>query len=308
MTGRERFLAAAARQPVDQRPVGCWIHFGSALWAPDISAAAHLRFAEEYGFDYIKVMNDYRFPTEGGVEEARQPEDLRSVGGPELEYDNRARQVEVLRRVREAAPERAVLDTVFSPFQTVVRTLGRSAVPLLQGRPDLAHEVIGAVADRLVEHVEATADQVDALFFSVNGSSRDEHGFGLSPEEFQDWVAPYDRRVLEAAADRVRVAHVHGYDLDPALTEDYPFEVLSWSHNQTPPPVEDLAETGPVPMGGLDEVASLYWPPSAARENVLDTRRRSGDALIVGPGCTVHSDTPPSVIRALVASAREPLS
>lgn len=307
MTGRERFRAAAARQEVDQRPVGCWIHFGSALWPAEISAAAHLRFAEEYGFDYIKVMNDYRFPTEGGLQEAREPEDLRRVGGPGLEYDNRARQVEVLRRVREAAPERAVLDTVFSPFQTVVRTLGRSAVPLLQARPEIAHEVIGAVADRLVEHLEATADHVDALFFSVNGSSRDEHGFGLSPEEFRDWVAPYDRRVLEAAADRVRVAHIHGYDLDPALTQDYPFEVLSWSHNQTVPPVEDLATTGPVPMGGLDEVASLYWPPSAARENVLDTRRRSADALIVAPGCTVHSDTPPSVIAALVAAAREPL-
>lgn len=309
MEKMERFLAASRGETVDTPPVGAWVHFGSSLWDAEVTADVHLQFFQDYDWDYIKVMNDYRFPVMGDVTEARTVEELTIVGAADLRYDNFDTQARVLQRIRAGAQGAPVVDTLFSPLQTVIRALGDSVVPLLRSDPEMAHRVLGAVADRLVEYISATAEFTDGLYFSVNGASSDWHGWGLTHEEFTQWVAPYDRRVLEAASDRVRIMHVHGYDLVPELVADYPVDVMSWSHNQSRPTLAEVAQAGKVvPMGGLDEVGSLYWPPSRVRKNVLDSRREAGDRIIVAPGCTVHSDTPPSVLRALVAAARAPLT
>lgn len=309
MKKMERFLAASRGEKVDTPPVGCWVHFGSALWDPELAAEVHVRFLNDYDWDYLKVMNDYRFPTAGGVKEVSSAEELSVIGGKALSYENFEKQIEVLRILRSAAPGVPVVDTIFSPFQTVIRTLGKTVVPMLQSSPDVAHAVLGNVADRLVEFVHATSGLADGVHFSVNGASADWHGWGITEEQFSNWIAPYDKRVLQAASDRVRIMHVHGYELTEAWVGDYPVEVMSWSHNQSSPSLAEIAEGSKfVPMGGLDELNALYWPPSKVRENVLASRRETRDRLIVAPGCTVHSDTPPSVLHALVAAAREPLS
>lgn len=309
MEKMERFLAASRGEQVDLPPVGCWVHFGSALWDPEVTADVHIQFLRDYDWDYMKVMDDYRFPTVNGADEAHSAADLRVIGSTDLHYENFEKQLKVLARIRAAAPGVPVIDTVFSPLQTVIRTLGDSAVALLKANPEVAHEVLGAVSDRLVEFIHASADVADGIYFSVNGASDDWHGWGISDEQFRDWVAPYDKKVLEAASDRVRIMHVHGYELREDWVANYPVEVMSWSHNQSKPTLEEVtAGRRFVPMGGLDELGALYWPPSRVRENVLESRRKTGDRLIVAPGCTVHSDTPPSILRALVDAARMPLA
>jgi uroporphyrinogen decarboxylase len=304
----ERFIRAARGEAVDRPPVGAWVHFGSALWDPGLVADVHVRQYRAYDFDYIKVMSDYRFPTAGGITEAHCADDLLAVGDADLRYDNIEKQADVLRRIRAAAPDAAIVDTVFSPFQTVVRTLGESAAPLLKANPGIAHRVLRQVTDRLLQAVHASEDLADAIFFSVNGATRDAANLDFTEEQFAELVAPYDREVLGAAAGRIRILHAHGYDLIPEWFDGFPAEVLSWSHHQTKPSVEDVAAGGTyVPLGGLDELNSLYWPPSAVTDAVLATRRATGDRIILGPGCTVHSDTSPSVLRAFVEAARLPL-
>ncbi|MFA7438801.1 uroporphyrinogen decarboxylase family protein [Castellaniella sp.] len=308
MDKKQRFMAASRGEPVDHPPVSSWIHFGSALWEPALAADVHLRFVRAYDWDYIKVMDDYRFPTEGGLREATTVDELRAIGSPQLKYDNFERQLEVLRRIRDGAPGVPTLDTVFSPFQTVIRALGDGVVPLFKAHPQVAHEVIGQVADRLVDFIRASAGIVDGIFLAVNGADAGADGWGLDAAQFADWIAPYDRRVLEAASDRVRVMHVHGYDLIPEWVDGYPAEVLSWSHNQSRPTLGEVARGGRhIPMGGLDEVGTLYWALSKVRANVLASRQETADRIIVAPGCTMHSDTPPAIFHALAAAARMPL-
>lgn len=303
-----KFQLASKGEKVDTPPVGSWIHFGSALWDPALTADVHLRFLQDYDWDYIKVMDDYRFPTADGVEEVETADQLRVVGGSDLTYDNFEQQAEVLKLIRAGAEGAPVIDTVFSPFQTVIRTLGDTVVPQFKDNPEIAKEVLGNVADRLVEFLNATKGLSDGIHFSVNGASADWHGWGLTREQFDDWVAPFDRAVMEAASDRVRIMHVHGYDLTADWVDDYPVEVMSWSHNQSQPTLAEVAEAGKfVPMGGLDEIGALYWPPSKVYENVLNSRKETKDKIIVAPGCTVHSDTPPVILKALVAAARKPL-
>src|SRR5699024_12166767 len=85
MNKMERFLKASRGEKVDTPPVGSWIHFGSALWQPRLVADVHLQFLKDYDWDYIKVMDDYRFPTVGNIGEAKTAEDLKVVGSPRSE-------------------------------------------------------------------------------------------------------------------------------------------------------------------------------------------------------------------------------
>src|SRR5690625_7878149 len=73
-----KFQLASKGEKVDTPPVGSWIHFGSALWDSELTADVHLRFLRDYDWDYIKVMDDYRFPTADGVAEAETVDQLRS--------------------------------------------------------------------------------------------------------------------------------------------------------------------------------------------------------------------------------------
>ena len=80
----------AAGTGTDRPPVGAWIHFGLT----EITAPGRL--------------------AQIGTTTVRQPE-----------FDV---QFDVLQRIRQAAPDAAVIDTVFSPVQTLVRSLGDSVM------------------------------------------------------------------------------------------------------------------------------------------------------------------------------------
>ena len=293
---RDRFLAAACGETPDRPPIGAWVHYGSARWSPEQVAEAHLRFYRDYDWDFIKVMHDYRIDLPEGLDEITEPAQLDAVlADPGLQLASHARQREVLRLIRAEAPEATVIETLFSPVQTLVRALGGSVIERFKADPTLAHRTIARVADALARYISGLEGLgVDALFVAVNGASKDPTSFGLCPDQFRDWVAPYDIQVLTAAAPLVRIAHLHGQGASPELIADYPVEVLSWSDRDSEPAIADAkSRYGWVPMVGIDEVGSLYWTPSEAASHVLRARRAAGDRLILAPNCTLHSDINP---------------
>jgi uroporphyrinogen decarboxylase len=309
LSKRERFLAAAHLQEVDRPPVGAWIHYHSASFTPRETADAHLAFQRTYDWDYLKVMHDYRLAVPAGLEEVARASDLDRVGDPSLDYVNFDAQREVLTILHDELPDVPLIDTLFSPIQTVVRALGASAVPFFQADPALAHAVLGRVALLLAEYVSGlSALGVDGLYFAVTGAGTDASALGLTSEQFADFVAPYDSHVLEAAEGLVRIIHLHGENLKTDLVVDYPGEVLSWSDRVSRPTIAEVAASGVVPMVGLDEVASIYWTPSQTVADVQRSRAQASDRIIVAPNCTVHSDVSPTVLRALRASVELPLA
>lgn len=296
---RDRFLTVARGGTADRPPVGAWVHYGSATWSPKEVAEAHLRFYRDYDWDYIKVMHDYRIDLPAGLTEITDPSQLDGVlVHPGPLPASHARQHEVLRLIRAAAPEAAIIETVFSPTQALVRALGGSVIEFFKADAELAHRTISRVADVLARYAAGVADLgIDALFLAVNGASTDATSFGLSPEQFRDWVAPYDKQVLAAAPSLVRIAHLHGVGADPDLIDDYPVEVLSWSDLVSEPAIADAwGRYGWVPMVGFDEINSLYWTPTQVAEAVVVVRRETRDALIVAPNCTLHSDINPHTL------------
>lgn len=304
---RERFLAAARRDDVDRPPVGAWIHYGSAWLTPEATAAAHLAFQREFDWDYIKVMHDYRFPT-GGLQQVTDPAQLDQVGLAGAAYPNYDAQRRVLDILRAEEPDVPLVETVFAPVQSLVRALGAAVVPLFQADPDLAHRTLDRVASRLEEYVAGLADQgVDGLFCAVTGLGTDWTGLGITPEQFRDWVAPYDRRVFAAADGLVRIVHPHGENLDVSLIEDYPAEVMSWSDVVSKPTIEEVAAGPRVPMLGLNELGSSYWTPDQVVADVIRARRAARDRLIVAPNCTVHTDMNPTALHALRRAVELPV-
>ncbi len=303
---RERFLAASRGEAVDRPPVGAWIHYGSAWLSPEATAAAHLAFLREFDWDYLKVMHDYRFPT-GGLDQITDPAQFDSIGLPG-DYPNYAAQRRVIELLRAAAPAVPLVETVFAPVQSLVRALGAAVVPLFQADPELAHRTLDRVASRLEEYVSGLAEQgVDGLFCAVTGLGTDWTGLGITPAQFAEWVAPYDRRVFAAAAGLVRIVHPHGENLDVSLIEDYPAEVMSWSPVVSRPTIEEVAAGPRIPMVGLNELGSSYWTPDQVYEDVRRARQAAGDRLIVAPNCTVHTDMNPTALHALRRSVERPL-
>lgn len=308
---RDRFLAAARGEQTDRPPVGAWIHYGSSYWTPEQVAEAHLRFYHQYDWDYIKVMDDYRLQVPEGLTEITDPGQLEQVAAnPDAIYANHAKQAEVLRLIREQAPEAAIIETIFSPAQTLVRALGVNVIEYFKQDADLAQRTIARAADVLSGWASRLPDLgVDAVFFAVNGASTDPTSYGLDRASFREWIAPHDRQVLAAASALVRIGHLHGEGADPELIKDYPIEVLNWSDEVSAPTIEQAAQSfGWVPMLGLNELTSLYWTPSQATEAVLRARRAAGDRLIVAPNCTLHSDGSPLVLEALRSAVDLPLN
>lgn len=308
---RDRFLAAARGQQTDRPPVGAWIHYGSSFWTPDQVAEAHLRFYRQYDWDYIKVMNDFRLELPDGLTEIGDPAQLDLVVPyPDARLANFTKQTEVLRILRAEAPEAAIIETIFSPVQTLVRALGASVVEYFKADQALAHATLGRVAAALAGYAGNLAGLgVDGVFLAVNGASKDATSMGISPQQFRSWVAPYDRQVFAAAQGLVRIVHLHGEGADPELISDYPVEVLSWSDQVSAPTIAAAQATfGWVPMLGLDELNSLYWTPTQTQRAVLAARRQASDRIIVAPNCTLHSDGSPLVLQALRSSVEVPLT
>lgn len=297
MNRRERFFAAVEGRTVDRPPVTAWVHFLSDHLSGARTAELHLEFLREYDWDIAKVMNDYRYPLPAGLERLDSAEAMRRFGRLSMNERAFAEQLETISRLRrELGPDWPVVDTLFDPYQQVVRNVG-----FVQGReiprhPGAAAEMLDAVTETLCDYVRASrAAGADAFFLSVNTAIRREFPRGVDEAISREFQRPYDLRLLAAAEGSVRILHVHGVGLDLDRVLDYPFEVLSLSDRlQGNPSLAELRQrTDRCLMGGLNETTFQEKPLPELRAEIDDAIRQAGrQRLILAPGCTVASFSP----------------
>ncbi|HHV54852.1 MAG TPA: hypothetical protein GXX55_05320 [Firmicutes bacterium] len=329
MNKLERFRAAIAGEEVDHPPASVWLHFASEHLSGEETARLHLRYFTEYDWDFLKVMNDYRYPLPAGLETVATEADLRRFEPLSLAEEPFARQLTCIRYLRqELGPDVPIVETIFSPLQTVVRAAGAAVWPVILAHPQAGLAMLAAVTRTLVAYVAACREAgATGIFYSINGASRvpapgtDSAGSGTasagarkagrseapSPsrttaEQFERFIAPFDREILRAAgqAGLVRIGHVHGVDLDFDRVAGYPVEAFNWSHHHTAPTLAEVRErTGKAVIGGIDELVISYQslPEVEASIRAAHTeweggRGNSTGGFLVGPGCTVPPDTP----------------
>ncbi len=294
MNKMQRFMAAINGEPVDHLPVSIWLHFATEHLSSEETARAHLRYMAAYDWDYLKAMNDYRYPLPSGQNVTCEA-DLLGFKPLPMNEPAFAKQLACLRILRsELGPDVPIVETLFNPLQTLVRGAGASAAQLVFDHPAAGHAMLEAITQTFCEYVVACkALGVTGLFYSINGASRADAG-GLTAEQFAEFVAPYDVRILQAAAGMVRIAHVHGLNLEFNRTLHYPVEAFSWSHHQTAPSLAEARKlTQAALIGGINESAIAKQSVDEISADIASAVREAGARkLLIGPGCTVPPDAP----------------
>ncbi|MBL8386410.1 MAG: hypothetical protein JNM90_25220 [Burkholderiales bacterium] len=297
MTPRERFFAAVEGRPVDRIPVTTWVHFLSDHLGAADTAGLHEKFLKAYGWDYAKVMGDYRYPV---------PPELRSLDSPALldripAYDadapHFAVQLACLAALRQAmGPDFPLLDTGFDPYQSILRNIGRDQEAALWTYREATLDALERTCASICAYVRALKKLgVEGFFYSVNSAIPAGQPRGNNDAVYETFLRPFDLRILEEARGMVRVLHVHGTGLAMERVRDYPCEVINLSDRLPGNP--SLAQlrtwTDKCLMGGLDETRFADLSLTALAAQVDDAVAQAGrEHFLLAPGCTIPSFSP----------------
>jgi len=324
MTKRERVQAALTGRP-DRVPVSAWAHLLPDERTADGLAAAELRWLAEYDWDWLKInpratlfaegfgarfdLNTYygvlprlTAPLEPFALDALEPGDPGRGSWGE--------HVELLSRLRRSLPETPFVQTVFSPASVLGFLAGRPTAAtqlgvadahnaaffqLIRTQPNLAHQALDVLTTGLERLAKANIEAgADGIFFAITRIARD--GL-LTTAEFEEFCAPYDRRVLDAAAGAwFNVLHLCGPKAFWAQAVRYPVHAINWASvgQGNPDVAEARRSTGLALVGGVDEGALLSQGTpeqvQAAARRALETA--GSEKFLLSPGCTVESAKP----------------
>ena len=296
MNKRGRLKQPPAGRPVHRPPTTAWVHSQSDHLGGRQVADLHLEFLKAYDWDVLKVMNDFRYPVPAGVTALADAASLKSYRKQGLGTAAVQAQLECLARIMDqVGATTPVLETVFEPFQQIVRNVGFSSAKDLYRHGQDALAALDAVADDTCAYVEAARKLgVDGIFISINGAIPPHLPRGATEEQHEVFQKPFACRVLRAAEGMVRVLHIHGASLVMDRARDYPCEV--WSVSDRLPGNPGLAQlrtmTDKCLMGGVDEtkIQERTLPEIAAEvDAALSAAGRQ--KLILAPGCTIPSFT-----------------
>jgi len=304
MNKKERFHAALEGRAVDRPPVTAWVHFLSDH-LPGIEAAdLHLKFQRVYDWDLLKVMNDYRYPVPPGVDSLADPRALDRYTALSLDEPCFAEQLACLHTLRrELGPGVPLLDTLFDPYQQIVRNIGRDQEAALWAGGQRSLDALDAICTTTCAYIAASRRAgADGFFLSINGAIREGMPRGVARDIYERFQRPFDLRLLEAAQGSVRILHAHGAGLEFDRVLDYPVDAWSWSDRLpgNPSLAQLRALTPKCLMGGIDETRFVEYSRPALAAQIDDALAQAGrDRFILAPGCTVPSFSPQRLLRHL---------
>ena len=307
----ERVTAVLQRRRPDRPPVSFWYHFGPENAEGRRAIDAHLRHVETYDLDFLKVMNDHRYPVTGPggglVADADALDRLPVLAGDE---DVLGRQLELIEALSERfAGELLLTTTIFNAWSTLRRlTQPEDAAvhnpptlePVVDCRDDvmsrLLHEAPDALGRALTTIARSLANfarnclaaGADGIYLSVRDDWVDtpQNGQGV----YDRLVRPGDEQILAAAADGTfNFVHVCGKAVDFRRFANYPTHVIHWADRSSGPAIADVAGWAPPALcAGVDNLRTLvHGTPEDCRREVLDAVAEAGDRpILIAPGCT----------------------
>jgi uroporphyrinogen decarboxylase len=338
MTGEQRFLAAARREPVDATPVWFMRQAGRCLAdyralrerydiltlakTPDLCAQVTLMPIDAFGVDAAVMFADIMLPLEPmGVDLEIQPD-----VGPIIHNPVRSR--DDVDRLRLFEPDQEV-GFVMDAIRLVSRELsgrhgviGFSGAPftlacyLIEGRPsreyakakafmfrepEAWHALMGKLSEVIVRYLRAqtaAGAQVVQIFDSWVGA--------LSPSDYERYVQPHVASIFSALGD---VPTIHFGASSAALLEQMAAaggDVISIDAHQSLDVAWSRLPAGRGVQGNLDATRVLAgW--QATEEGARDVLRRAngrpGHIFNLGHGVLAESD--PAILRRLVDFVHE---
>ncbi|UCC28695.1 MAG: hypothetical protein JSU86_10885 [Phycisphaerales bacterium] len=327
MSSIERLSAVMAGSQPDRPPLSFWHHFPPDCQFGQRAVDAHLRHLSRYSLDFLKVMNDNRYPT---VRDIRGGSDLRNLPVLRGDEEGYIRQLDLIRALKTELSGKALLATTLFNAWAVLRrlvyrpisnrhgppTLGGPATPADHRVNELLAEDRTAVSTALDVIARSQANfarkcieaGADGVFLSVRDDwvDADAHGQGT----YDEMVRPGDRQILDAAREgSFNVLHVCGVPQDFHAFAEYTVQVINWADRAAGPAIgEVIGRIKPSVCGGVDNLSTLSeGSPETVKEQVRDALRQAGDRpMIVSTGCTYDPDTVPEEnLQAMVRAVRE---
>jgi uroporphyrinogen decarboxylase len=324
----DRVNAVLAGRLPDYPPFSCWRHFGPDQVAGPAAVEAHRHHAERYDLDFLKIMNDNRYPRligrQGVLETVGDLERLPIYRGDE---DRFGRQLEVIDHLaRHFSGELYLCATVFNAW-TTLRLLTAPhchnfGPPVLHADPQPADLIMAqwlCAAPQAVEQALAVIAE-SLAHFAAQCITAGANGVFLSVRD--DWVertagaggydrlvAPGDRMILQGAADGAfNMVHVCGKTSNFQRFADYSTQVISWADRQAGPSIADAAAMCRRALcAGIDQVGVLAHGSIADNQaQVANALHQAGERpILVAPGCAYHpDDVPKANIQAIREACR----
>lgn len=314
----ERVLAVLEGRYPDRPPLSFWYHFPPPCVAGAAAVEAHVRHVERFDLDFLKIMDDNRYPRidlpEGLVRHAADLDRLTVLQGDEGTF---SQQLELIAQLAQRfAGQLLMITTIFNAW-TTLRLLTappaeKHGPPKLGGGVDPRDERMWQL---LRESPEALARGLDTIAASLaNFCTRciDAGANGIFLSVRDDWVdtpqngtghynalvRPADLKILAGAERGVfNMLHVCGQAVDFSRFAEYPVHAVNWADRYAGPPLSAVAKTmRPAICGGLDNLGTLATgsPEDCQREVADAIRQVAPRPLIVAPGCTFDPDTVPA--------------
>jgi uroporphyrinogen decarboxylase len=333
MTGEERFLSAARREPVDATPVWYMRQAGRCLAdyralrerydiltlakTPELCAQVTLMPIEAFGVDAAVMFADIMLPLEPmGVELEIQPDvgpiihnPIRSAADVDrlrlFEPEDGVRFVlDAIRLVsRELAGRRGVIGFSGAPFTLACYMIeGRPsrefalAKSFMYREPAAWHALMAKLSEVIVRYLRAqigAGAQVVQIFDSWVGA--------LGPADYERYVQPHVRPIFDALA---QVPTIHFGTQTAALLElmaDAGGDIISIDAHQSLDVAWSRLPAGRGVQGNLDATRVLAgWEAKeeGARDVLTRAANRPGHMFNLGHGVLPDSD--PALLRRLV--------
>lgn len=309
MNKRQRIEAVLQSQPVDRVPAAFWFHFPPHQHSGEAAVAAHLDLYRAADMDFVKVMNEHRYRVDVPL---RSPDDWRSVAAAPISAPFYQAHLDELKRLLDALDgECMVVSTVHGVFASAFHATRAAEETFARANPVALHlqeqpapviSALDAIADSLARFAEACITAgADGIYYAALGGE----SYRFTEEEFVRYIAPFDRRILEAATARApfNILHICKDQVRLPLYRDYPGQVVNWGENERNPRLEEgRALFGRPLLGGMHYRGAIVTGPEAAIEQEAHAAlaRLGTTGLILGADCTLPTDTPPAHIAAAV--------
>lgn len=310
MSVRERFDSAVAGLPVDRLPVTAWLHFGSEHLPPSDTAAVHRQFAEHYQPDLLKIHADYRLLV-SHKHDLRSANDIAEIGLSAGDSPCFVAQKQCISALLASDKGKSLMmETVFSPFQNLLRNVGADQLTALLSHPQATHDTLVRITEATCEHLRwLRANGIDICFFATHGAIAAERFSGPAQQWHafivEQWIQPFDRQVLAAADGMTRILHAHGQGLVMDTLRNYAFEVLHVS-TELPgnPTLAALRQwTDRCVMGGINEADFTGLSLAGLDERIAHAVSTAGQQrFILAPGCSLPSHSPGRLLHRLLKS------
>jgi uroporphyrinogen decarboxylase len=313
----ERLNAVLEGCRPDRTPISFWYHFAAECASGKAAVEAHVRHMETYDLDFLKIMDDNRYPriglSDGVISGIDDLETLPVLEGNEDRFVLQLELIEAL--ARRYRGKFRMITTVFNSW-TILRqmtspksgqhkppVIGQTGDPrdaLLSGFLREAPEALSRALDTITESnvnfvrhcLEAGAD---GIFFSVRDDWVDspQNGEGT----YDRFVKPGDLRILEAVQSGIfNMIHVCGQAVNFARFGDYPVHAVNWADRYAGPSITQVAGwLPPAICGGLDNLGTMTaGSPEDCEKEAVDSIQQAGNRpMILAPGCTFDPATVP---------------